>query len=164
MSGITPINMISFGALISPYRDKLTPETRAKLIALGIDVSNIQTETEGQAKLKEAQADKTIYERKPELKQKLNQKDKMLEKAKSLAEKLNISVSDSDNVDRIIELIKSRIKEIKFTKGKDWDKNNFVLEMEKELGLIEQPQQAIIDLNSSLNLTANLNMAYHNLY
>ena len=88
----------------------------------------------------------------------------MLEKAKSLAEKLNISVSDSDNVDRIIELIKSRIKEIKFTKGKDWDKNNFVLEMEKELGLIEQPQQAIIDLNSSLNLTANLNMACHNLY
>lgn len=164
MSGITPINIISFGALISPYRDKLTPETRAKLIALGVDVSNIQTETEGQAKLKEVQSDKTILERKPELKQKLNQKAKMLEKAKSLAEKLNISVSDSDNIDRIIELIKSRIEEIKFTKGKDWDKNNFLFGLKKELELIEQPHQTIIDLSTSINLTANLNMAYHNLY
>lgn len=162
MSGINPIDMIRYGALISPYRDKLTPSTRAKLIALGVDVSNIKTETEGKTKLMEALSDRLTYERKPELK--LNKNDKLLEEARDLADKLDISVHDNDTVNDIIEAINIKVDELKAEAGEDFDKQAYASSYEKELSLLEKSHNSMIDLSASMNLTANMNVAFHGLY
>lgn len=162
MSGINPIDFISFGALVSPYRDRLTPSTRAKLIALGVDVSNIKTESQGKTKLMEALSDSLTYERKPELK--LNKKDKLLEEAKSLADKLDISLHDNDTLSDIIVAIKVKINVLQSELGEHSSQKDYISSCENELSLLEKSQASIIDLTASMDLSANMNMFFHNLY
>jgi len=164
MSGVNAISMIKYSYMMNgAYQDKsLTAETRAKLIALGINVSGIKTEAEGRIKLQAAQLENNSGSNK--VSKSANQEDNLLERAKSLADDLGISVSDFDNINDIVAKIKDKIEELKADAGEDFDKKSNVNYYEDELSGIEQSQMTMIDLTSSMDFTATMNMAFHGLY
>jgi len=161
MSGVSPISMInnSFMQNIVSGEQALTAKTRAKLIALGVDVSNIRTEAEGKMKLQTAQLENNSTNKAKSS----NQEDQLLERAKSLADDLNVKVSDFDNLNDIVGKIKDKIDELKAEAGEDFDKKSDVAYYEKELSGIEQSQMNMIDISSTMNMTASLNMVFHGL-
>lgn len=164
MAGITPINMLSMYSLgmVNGGSQRLTATTKAKLEALGVDTKEIRTEAEGQMKLKEAQMSSTSGSQ--QTKQASPKEDGALEEAKSLAAKLDVSVSSTDTVDEIVDKIADKIEDIKADAGKDFDKQADIKQYESELAMLEKSHMSQIDLSATMNLTASMNMAYHNLY
>ena len=164
MAGITPINMLSMYSIgmASGGSQRLTATTKAKLEALGVDTKEIRTEAEGQMKLKEAQMSSSsgVQQSKPAS----PNEDSVLEEAKALASKLDISVSSTDTVDEIVDKITEKIEDMKLDAGKDFDKQANIKQYETELAMLEKSHMSQIDLSATMNLTASMNMAYHNLY
>jgi len=164
MSGISAVSMIRFvySNSASFGTEKLTPETKAKLVALGVDISSVKTEREGKMKLREAQMERyfggeTIENTKPK-------DDTVLIEARELAEKLDILISEHESVDEITDKIAEKLEKMKSAAGEDFDKCADVNYYERQLSQIENAQQSQIDLSASMNLTANMNMAFHGLY
>ena len=110
------ISAISLGAYINNLSfamggQPLTPATKAKLEALGIDTTNIKTEAEGKAMLIAAQAERSNSAQKSK-QPKGNQNDEVMEKVKQLADDLNVTYSDSDTVDDIVDRISSKVEKL----------------------------------------------------
>ena len=87
-----------------------------------------------------------------------------MEQARELAEKVGISVAESDTVDDIVDKISEKIEEMKVSAGEDFDKKSDVAYYERELAQLETAQMSQINLSATMNLTANMNMIYHGLY
>lgn len=85
-------------------KDLVTDETKSKLKSLGIDASNIKTETEAQKIIKEAesaQANASHFQ---------HPMGEVLKDAKQLAEKIGIRVESIDNVEKILQTIDKQLK------------------------------------------------------
>ena len=166
MAGISTISMVSYMYASRSGKkpnEPLTAETRAKLLALGVNISGIKTEAEGKMKLREVEADRYAGGSTVDKKEG-NKEDAVLEQARELAEKIGISVAESDPVDDIVDKISEKIEEMKVSAGEDFDKKSDVAYYERELAQLETAQMSQINLSATMNLTANMNMIYHGLY
>ena len=155
------LNMYSVGLSRISGAQPLTAATKAKLSALGVDTKDIKTESEGKMRLQEAQ-----MSRNSESTDKVSKSnsDSILEEAKTLAKKLNISVGKHENINDILDKITNKISEMKADAGNDFDKLANVGSYDKELSMLESSHLSQIDLSATMNLTANMNMVYHGLY
>ena len=164
MSGITAVQLLSFSSQMNKVygQQALTVPTRAKLVAIGVDVSRVRTEAEGQRILHEAEIARASSGKGKKAK-KENQEEALREKASDLAKKLNISVYNTENLDDIIVKLRNRIRELKSKIGDDFDKRNNLAYYERHFEEIVNSQMSMINLNTSMSLTANMNMAFHNL-
>ncbi len=165
MAGVSAVSMVNYMySLKSSYsqnNDELTAATRAKLSALGVDTKYIKTEAEGQIKLKEAQIER--FSNSSEESQN-NSTDDVLEEAKELAAKLDVYIASTDTIDDIIDKLTAKIEQMKEDAGEDFDKLADVNYYERELAMIEKSNMSQLELSASMNLTANLNIAFHGLY
>lgn len=163
MNGIGAIGMISYmNNLSSAYQGKeLSNETKAKLRALGVSTNGIRTEAEGKMRLQEA-----TLERSSGIQQ--NQKesenvDGVLLEARKIADELNIGYSENDSAADIINNIKSKVEELMSNAGEDYNKKSDAQYYNGKLGELERMQRSQIDLSTTLNLTASMNIAYFGL-
>ena len=166
MAGITPISLVRYINSTSISFDagqKLSAQTKSKLIALGVDANMIKTEKEGQIKLREAQLERYSNNQNVSFKKDQETND-VLQEARNLASKLDIQTSENDTVDEIVDKITNKISEMKTNAGEDFDKLADVNYYEKQLAMLETAHLSQIDLNATLNLTANMNAFYHGLY
>lgn len=85
-------------------KDLVTDETKSKLKSLGIDASNIKTETEAQKIIKEAESAQANASHFP------HPMGEVLKDAKQLAEKIGIRVESIDNVEKILQIIDKQLK------------------------------------------------------
>ncbi len=144
----------------------LSETTKKKLEALGIDTSNIKTETEGQTKLKQAQAAQAAQQvagQKMQQPQTGNSEDTIKSEAKSLASKMDVAVSTDDDISAILENISAKIDNLKASAGTDEAKKKEVNDFESQYSSISeeyttlQSKQAM--LSGSLSGLASYNKA-----
>ena len=165
MAGIYPINLLIY-SFSSPYGGQpLTYATKSKLQALGVETRYIRTEAEGQQKLRIAEAErwtKGISSTKKKATEKTE--DENLRLARELADKLNVSYNSDENVTEICSRIQQKLDTMRTEAEDDFDKNANVDYYQKKLDEIESFDLSKSQLASSMNLTANMNIAFHNLY
>ena len=166
MAGIYPINILTYSlGNANGGQQPLTAATKAKLQALGVDTKYIRTETEGQSKLRLAQAERFTKGGNNGV-QRAEQKDEdeNLKLARELADKLNVSYNSDENVTEICSRIQSKLDEMRTEADGDFDKNSNVDYYQTRLDEIESFDMSASQLASSMNLTANMNIAFHNLF
>ena len=163
MAGISAIGLIGYMNRLSYSTggQPLTPATKAKLEALGIDTSNIKTEAEGKARLIAAQAERSSSAEKTSKSSKSNSNDDVMEKVKQLADDLNVSYSDNDTVDDIIDKISSKVEKLIAEAENDESKQPDAVYYKGRLNEVMQMQQSQIDLSASMSVSANMNIAFH---
>lgn len=166
MSGISAVSMIGYMNNVSAIYQgqRLSAATKAKLEALGINTSNIKTEAEGKIKLQEALLERASQNEKTAKSDKNSKTDSALERAKWLAKKLNVYYSNYDKTDDIIYKIKLKVEEMLQAAGEDSDKKANAAYYAGLLEEVKQMQQSQLSLNMGMNISANMNIAFHGLY
>jgi len=162
---INAINGTS-GAASSQAISRLTDATKKQLEALGVDTSSIKTESQGQVVLKAAKNTQATQGAKEAHKGNSPQ-DAIKEQAKSLASKLNITVSSKDDTNAILNKISSAISVLKTEAVGDVQKTQKLAQFQSEYnaiagavaGMAAQKQAGHDQINNSLNGMANYNKA-----
>ncbi len=165
MAGISAISLIRYMQTLqfaNGENNRLTETTKAKLIALGVDITGIVTESEGQTKLREAEFERISGPSNQS--KKTSENNSALQEARKLANDLNVSYSDTDTVDDLIGKISTRINELKIAAGDDFDKKEKVVQYERRLEEIINSYTSQLQLDASMSLMSNLNIAFHGLY
>jgi len=161
MTGISPISALSFIQSNFATSDTLTAATRAKLVMVGIDTTNIKTESEGRAILMRAMAQEssqTSYTTSSS-----NQQDEATRLAKSLASDLDVIITDNDSLDDIIVKLRTKIAELQSEAKDDKNKLSSIKDYSDRLALIEQAQLSQINLGTTMDLISDSNRSYFGL-
>lgn len=157
----------SIGASSSTNTQKLTAATKVQLEALGVDTTNITTETQGQAALKAAQANQEAHHASKGAHKGNSSMDSIKAEATSLASQVGVSVSNTDKVDDILSNISAKISEMQAGAGDDKAKLAQVQQYETQLEAISaefsKMQSSQQQLSSSMSSMASSNKLYHNL-
>ena len=149
----------------SSSSSQLTDATKKKLEALGIDTAKIKTETEGLAKLKEAQASQASQAAQasaapPPPPGGISPEDVKTE-AKALAASIGVSVGQSDKINDILNKISTKISEMKASAGTDESKKSEVEGFYAQYQAVYTDYQEIESkksmLSNSLDALANYN-------
>lgn len=96
---------ISMSASYGAYNQKLTQDTKQKLMQLNVSFDPNITEQEGKALLRKVQASKDVQ------KQNSSSKNSLFEQAAALAKKLGIQVSEKTNFEQLLTLIENTIEQ-----------------------------------------------------
>ena len=165
MPGIEPIRFDILSYSNKTYqRDRLTAATKNRLLALGVDVRYIKTEAEGIRKLKTAEADKLKAARKTMKALYSAQDPEIMKKINTLALEIGLNINKSDDLDTIVYQLNRRIMELRSNAGDNESKQKTIDGYARELDYIRSLQKSDIDLRSSINFTANMNISFHGLY
>ncbi|MCQ2958354.1 MAG: hypothetical protein MJ180_05585 [Candidatus Gastranaerophilales bacterium] len=168
MAGVSRINMYPPISISGYYKEQpLTPATRAQLMALGVSTAGIRTEAQGQKKLHRAQDEEASKLRYAYHKGKVktgHYVDENLKKARELADELNISFSEFENVTEIVTRIKSKLAQMKTRAKDDFDKNSYIGAYQDRLDLIELNERSDTNLLASTDIVASMNIAFHGLF
>jgi len=158
---INAINSAAFQKKGETAQDKIKPETKKKLEALGIDPSKIKTETEAQKKIKEVesvQANQSVQQG-----YQANPMQQVFTDAKKLAETIGIQVDKIDNLDKLFDKMDKTIKDFENQARNDVDddRRNMVSIVRQEYEKIHA--QYLSAQADSQKITTNLNsMATYN--
>lgn len=139
---------------------KLSDVTKKKLEALGVDTTNIKTETQGQNKLKEAQAMSNQQNQQAQGNGVSTQQEMVKFEATMLAQKMGIEVSKNDSVSDILSHIQVKLAELKTSAGKDTSMQSEIGQYQSSYDNIKQSSQS---LSLSMNSMASYNKIFHNL-
>lgn len=166
MSGIGAVSMINYMNRMSAafQGQKLTAATKAKLEALGVDTSTIKTEAEGRMKLQQVLTEKSHGAEKSKKVHKNGPEEEIMAKVKKLADDMNVSYSDNDTVDDILNRITTKVEELMANAGDDNKKKSEAIDFGGRLNELKEMQQSQVDLSGTMNMTANMNIAFHGLY
>ncbi|MBR5305225.1 MAG: hypothetical protein IKU37_10405 [Candidatus Gastranaerophilales bacterium] len=107
---IRSINL-AYGASYGAYSQKLTQATKHKLEALGLSYNPNITEDEGKKIIQAYQAQKRENANQEGMFQSSSNSNDLFEKAKKLAEKLGIQVSEGVNFQQLLIMIQAKIEE-----------------------------------------------------
>ena len=145
---------------------KLTEKTKKNLEKLGVDTSNIKTETEGQQKLKEVQASQNSQAtQQGQAAQQQQQaggassQQTLMTEVKSLAASANVDVSSSDKIDDVFSKISKKITEMKAEAQNDETKKGQASAYQAKYDELYAQYQKQNMLSSAMNGLANYNKA-----
>lgn len=156
-SAISSISSVSVASSSSASSSSaLTEDTKKKLEALGIDTSNIKTETEGQQKLKEAQAAQASAQQKP---QSNTSMEIVEDNAKSLASKIGAVVGNDDKIDDIFDKISTKISDLKASAGNDETKKSAAEAFDSEYNTLYSEYNRVL---SSMKMTGATALGNYN--
>ena len=154
----------SYGA----YNQKLTQETRDKLIELGIPFSSSTTEAEGKRLIATAETKNSAKENGNMFSENKNASD-LFEKAKSLAQKLGIEVSEGTNFNTLLTKIEAKLEQLINVNKNNINALNELKGLSQELANIQAESNGSSGydntnqaLMKSLEIMAQYNMNYLN--
>jgi hypothetical protein len=163
---ISAVSSASSTSSSSSSSTKLTAATKAKLEALGIDTTNIATESEGQITLKVAEA-KQEATQKAQSSSSNSSEESIKTEAKSLATSMNVSVSDNDTTSDILDKISEKLTSLQQDAGDDKVKlaelGNYQQQYEALTGQYSSMQTSQAQLSNSMSALASYNKVYQNL-
>lgn len=141
MSSISSISN-SQSISISAYKgEELSITTKMRLEALGIDPSSVTTEAQAQILI--AQAEAATKQNNSGQQQRggnSTSQQQLLSEAKTLAQTVGVSVSDSDGLEDIIEKISNKLQIM----GKDPSKAQMVQTYQSELETLAQKADVVV--------------------
>jgi len=145
---------------------KLTAATKTQLEALGVDTTNITSETEGQTALKAAQA-KSDAQQKAKAAAGGGSEDSIKASAQTLASEMGVSVSSTDTTDDILSNISAKLSELKASAGDDQVKLAELEQYQSEFDTLSTSytnmQTSQAQLSNSMSGLATYNKASLNL-
>lgn len=165
--GFMSINNISnLGASYSfCTQNKLSEETKRKLQALGIDATNVTSEAQAQMLITAAQSrqqqvqktDNTSTGQETTCSSELE----LITKAKTLASKMGVSVSQNSTMTEILTSLSNKISTLTAQTGNDKTKSNEIQQFRSELSSLENEYSTLTQsqnsIFSAMNMSANLN-------
>lgn len=136
---------------------KLSETTRAKLLALGIDPTNVTSEAEAKTLIQNAQNKRQTVNKTENSSGKTvcASECEVLTKAKNLARKLGVSIKEESPLDEILQTLSDKINEL--ADGEAANTKEYQGELnsiKSEYSSIQQNQNSMF---SMLNMTANVN-------
>ncbi len=148
------------GIIFGGASNALTEATKRKLEALGVDTSNILTESEGQLRLQEALAKLAIAEAQNlQYKCAGNPNVSIEDKAKDLATSIGIETGNQDKIEFILRKISEALMGVMIAAGKDESKLNKYEDYKNQYDdICSQYAQA----TASENMTGATAMGYYN--
>jgi len=153
----------------------LTVQTKVQLEGLGIDTSNIKTESQGQITLQSMQGGNSTQEV-GQAKQAQgsaagggsSELDSLKDEAIALAEKVGVSVSSDDDIDDIMDAISDAITQLQTEAANDPDKIAQVQEYQAEydtlcqsVSFAQASSEASLIQSSSLQTSLNAMASYN---
>lgn|SRR5574344_783714 len=118
---ISAVSANSVSKSSSSSSTALTDATKKKLEALGINTTDIKTESDGQEKLKEAQAAQNAQNAKPAQQAQSNTVET---EAKDLASQMGVVVGNNDDLATILDSISAQISNVQASAGTDETKKS----------------------------------------
>lgn len=159
-SSISAISGSLVGTSSSGSSTALTDVTKKKLEALGIDTTNIKTESDGQAKLQEAQAAQAAAQHQGKH-HGTNPMESIEDGAKSLAAQMDIAVGTKDDIGTVFSNISTKIEELQASAGDDQTKKSEVDGYQKQYDTLyrEYSQAMAAKKMTGASALANYNKA-----
>lgn len=148
----------------------LSDATKKKLEALGIDTSKIKTESEGQQKLKEAEAAQASQATQGQ-QSNAGQAQAIKDQASALAASVGVSVSKGDKISDILDHIQTKLSTMNAQAGQDPQKVQELKQYQSEFTVIaseyaslqSQQQASKSQLTGSMDSMAAYNKIFHKL-
>lgn len=141
----------------------LTAATKGKLIALGVDISAITTESQGKAALVKAQTVKKTPEKPAENTVTVSPEKSLQDEVKSLAVKAGIFVEQDAKTSDMLIKISEKLAALKKAAGTDTAKAKAVEEYSNQYSLLSekyaQMELSKVRVNTGLDGMANYNKA-----
>lgn len=135
-------------------KSKLSEETIRKLIALGIDIESVSSESEAKKLIEQAEK----KQEKEIKKTNLSHEEQLFERLKNLARKLNIVVTDNQTIEEVFNKIRDKIEELEKNSN-----NSNINVIKAEFEIIEQEYKNVsksgISLFSAMNIMSQNNRA-----
>jgi len=151
------INVSCISNYFSSGGQSLSETTRAKLRALGIDPSNVTTESEAQILIQNAQTKLNSVNKTQNTSNKTvcTSECEVLTKAKNLARKTGITIRETDPLDKIIQTLTGKINEMVLQEMPKASEYNAELEtIKNEYSAIQQNQNSMYAM---MNMNGNVN-------
>lgn len=136
--------------------NSLSEETKKKLKALGVDVSKITSESEGQQALAEAQAKQAPKQAQPAQETIKTQVD-------SLASSIGVNVSNQDKISDILTKISNELSVLKAEAANDPKKLADLKGFQDKYTSVSNAYQQEQSLKKGMDATASYNRLYHNI-
>lgn len=152
MTSISSISNISSSYITQSQSSTLSEETKSKLLALGIDPSTVSSETEAQSIIAQAEASEQMNEQSNEQAASSSEQD-LISKAQELADKVGVSVSQTDSLDDMCNKISTKIESLTEQCGTDAAKLSTLQGYSQELAAINS-QYVQIQANQDNMFTA----------
>ena len=116
MSAVNTLNSgVSLSGLYAVQTNQLSEATKAKLIALGIDPSTVSSEAEAQALISQVEAMSKTDKARPQTngtQQTTSSEQELMQKARELAEKVGVSLSQNDTLDDMCKKISDKLEQL----------------------------------------------------
>ena len=162
--GIMSINNISnLGTSYSfCTQNKLSEETKRKLQALGIDVTNVTSEAQAQMLITAAQSRQQVQKTDNSNKDTTCSSElELITKAKTLANKMGVSVSQNSTMSEILTSLSNKISTLTAQAENNQTKTNEIQQFRTELTSLQNEYSTLIQSQNSIfsvmNMSANLN-------
>lgn len=158
MSAINSLN-INSGRLYSISTNQLSEETKAKLIALGIDPSSVSSEAEAQALISQVEAMSKTDKARPKtnnLPTTPSSEQELMTKARELAEKVGVQLSQTDTLDDMCKKISEKLEKLAGNYASDTPKMNVIKGYSEELAQIDAGYQKIQNNHQSIFAAMNM--------
>lgn len=156
------INTInSFNGYVSSGMALISEETRRKLIALGIDPANVTSEAQARTLIEQAENARKA-ENTPKNLQTQNQSNQstseveLISKAKQLAQKIGINLSENLSLDDILKVIAAEISN-GINSASSSDEKEKYMEYDSELNSIKSGYSTISHNQEVLTMTMDYN-------
>lgn len=162
--GIMSINNISnLGTSYSfCTQNKLSEETKRKLQALGIDVTNVTSEAQAQMLITAAQSRQQVQKTDNSNKDTTCSSElELITKAKTLAKKMGVSVSQNSTMSEILTSLSNKISTLTTQAENNQTKTNEIQQFRTELTSLQNEYSTLTKSQNSIfsvmNMSANLN-------
>ncbi len=136
----------------------LSQDTINKLLALGIDVTSVHSETEAKIAIDKKTADTPIKETTEKKSNVSSRGEKLLTNIKTLAHQLGIQVKDNDKIEHIFTLVENRIEKLSEI-GYNAGFNVFQSELERLKNIYKNLYTNDSDILSAMDLMSRVNSA-----
>lgn len=141
---------------------QISEATKRKLIALGIDPTSVTSEAQAQSLILAAQQKQQIQQTAQNDKGNNNPSEtELISKAKTLADKMGISVSNNESLTDILSSISSKISTLSAQTNGDNSKIKELQDFQAELSEIQNEfstvQQNQDSMYNAMNYSANMN-------
>ena len=160
MSAVNTLNSgVSLSGLYAVQTNQLSEATKAKLIALGIDPSTVSSEAEAQALISQVEAMSKTDKARPQTngtQQTTSSEQELMQKARELAEKVGVSLSQNDTLDDMCKKISDKIEQLSAACANDTAKMQVLKDYGAQLSDINSKYRTVQSTQEAIFAAMNM--------
>ena len=160
MSAVNTLNSgVSLSGLYAVQTNQLSEATKAKLIALGIDPSTVSSEAEAQTLISQVEAMSKTDKARPQTngtQQTTSSEQELMQKARELAEKVGVSLSQNDTLDDMCKKISDKLEQLSAACTNDTAKMQVLKDYGQQLNNINSKYRTVQSTQEAIFAAMNM--------